>query len=56
MKIEEKDGTIREMTKTEVRIYLGEAWMFCRDCGGKLYSFDGHKDAAISCPTKNECN
>jgi hypothetical protein len=33
----------------------GEAWMWCSDCGGKLYSFDGNEDKNIKCPTKKEC-
>ena len=28
----------------------GEAWMMCSDCGGKLYSFDGERDADRHCP------
>lgn len=35
---------------------IGEAWMFCLDCGGRLYKFDGDNDNAIKCPTPNECD
>ena len=32
------------------RLELGEAWMMCRECGARLYSFDGHEDLDKSCP------
>ena len=28
----------------------GHAWMMCRECGGKLYDFDGHQDSDRPCP------
>jgi hypothetical protein len=34
----------------ESRLAMGEAHMMCNDCGAKLYSFDGNKDASRSCP------
>ena len=35
----------------EMRLRYGEAYMFCEDCGVKLYSFDGNKDASRNaCP------
>jgi len=37
------------------RLQLGEAWMFCNDCGAKLYSFDGEEDKDIGCPHKDKC-
>lgn len=36
--------------KKAQRLYLGEAWMLCNQCGGKLYSFDGNSDASHDCP------
>lgn len=39
----------------EDRLYFGEAWMWCKDCSGKLYSFDGTQDQSIPCPTKEQC-
>jgi len=45
----------KEKTLTEIRLSLGEAWMFCCDCGVKLYSFDGFNDKMINCPTPKEC-
>ena len=36
--------------KTENRLTLGEAYMLCNECGAKLYSFDGNKDADKPCP------
>lgn len=38
------------MQNTDIRLELGEAWMMCSDCGGKLFSFDGHQDAERRCP------
>lgn len=37
-------------TYYEIRLQMGEAYMFCEDCGAKLYSFDGHQDASRKCP------
>lgn len=38
------------MSPTEMRLYLGEAWMHCNQCGGKLFSFDGDRDGSRGCP------
>jgi hypothetical protein len=35
--------------RVSIRLSLGEAWMYCEDCGAKLYSFDGDKDASQKC-------
>lgn len=35
------------------RLDLGEAWMWCSECGSKLYSFDGIKDQERGCPYRN---
>lgn len=40
------------LSQTEARRLLGEAWMMCNECGGKLWSFDGERDADRSCPYK----
>jgi hypothetical protein len=40
----------QKMTNTELRLAMGEAYMFCEDCGAKLYSFDGNMDASKRCP------
>ncbi len=37
-------------TNRDIRLAAGEAHMMCRDCGAKLYSFDGNEDADRSCP------
>lgn len=37
------------------RLAMGEAYMMCNDCRGKLYSFDGHQDSSRDCPTPSEC-
>lgn len=34
------------------RLEMGNAWMMCSECGGKLYDFDGHEDASRQCPFK----
>lgn len=39
----------------ENRLAMGEAWMWCNECGSKLYSFDGHKDRDIKCPYADAC-
>jgi hypothetical protein len=36
------------------RLLLGEAYMFCRECGARLYSFDGKEDADMDCPYKKD--
>lgn len=38
--------------KTDNRLALGKAWMWCSDCGAKLCSFDGNKDSSRGCPKK----
>lgn len=38
--------------QTRLRLDSGHAWMICEECGGKLYDFDGHKDASRCCPYK----
>lgn len=51
MKTSHPEPAERRLTQTEVRLQLrGEAWMMCRDCGGKLWSFDGDEDANRHCP------
>jgi len=36
--------------RNDLRLYLGNAWMYCNECGAKLHDFDGDKDADRSCP------
>jgi len=47
------------MSKTyhEERLETGEAYLMCNDCGARLWSFDGNKDADRNCPYKvnNKC-
>lgn len=45
--------TAIEMPMT--RLEWGEAWMMCRDCNAKLYSFDGNQDQSIPCPHPQKC-
>lgn len=33
----------------------GEAWVFCEDCMGRLYSTDGYEDYTVPCPDIEEC-
>ena len=33
----------------------GEAWMYCKDCNAKLYSFDGNNDTSTRCPHPEKC-
>ncbi len=40
----------QEPARESVRLFLGEAWMMCHECGAKLWSFDGHEDRSRSCP------
>ena len=42
-------------TAGEIRLSLGEAWMYCSDCNARLYSFDGYRDTARKCPHLKEC-
>jgi len=37
------------------RLDLGEAWMWCKDCMAKLYSFDGYEDKSRPCPHPDKC-
>jgi hypothetical protein len=46
LKKEEK----KQLSQYEARLCLGEAWMWCVDCGAKLYSFDGNEDGSRKCP------
>lgn len=39
----------------EIRREMGEAYMRCRDCGARLYSFDGTQDADEPCPYGKNC-
>lgn len=39
----------------ETRLELGEAWMWCRGCMAKLYSFDGYEDKSRPCPDPQKC-
>jgi hypothetical protein len=41
--------------RMKIRRILGEAWMMCKDCGAKLYSFDGFEDSSRHCLTPTEC-
>lgn len=34
----------------------GEAWMICNECGAKLWSRDGDRDADTKCPYKKGVN
>lgn len=36
------------------RLKNGHAWMMCRECGVKLYDFDGYKDLSQPCPYKKD--
>lgn len=38
------------------RLRFGEAYMFCRSCGARLYSFEGTQDQDRPCPTPGECS
>lgn len=38
------------------RLLMGEAFMMCSDCGGKLYSFDGDQDRGRPCPHPQKCS
>jgi hypothetical protein len=40
------------VNRSEIRLAMGEAWMHCNECGGKLWSFDGDEDASRGCPYK----
>lgn len=46
-------------SRTIRRLQMGEAYMMCRECGARLYSFDGDVDQSRSCPyekgPKGEC-
>jgi hypothetical protein len=44
----------KERDRTKERLTLGEAWMWCNECGAKLYSFDGHDDKDKRCPYKKD--
>lgn len=54
MKLHSLDNK-EEPTPGEIRLSLGEAWMYCSDCNAKLYSFDGVKDTCRKCPHPKEC-
>lgn len=41
---------INNLTQKEVRLYYGEAYMHCNECGARLYSFDGDSDLDKPCP------
>ena len=45
-----KEIDVRQLSNTEKRLLLGEAWALCTGCNGKLWSFDGESDKVISCP------
>lgn len=34
------------------RLDLGNAWMWCAECGAKLWDFDGYEDQSRRCPYK----
>lgn len=40
--------------KMKERLELGEAYMICRECGARLYSFDGSQDRDTQCPYKKD--
>ncbi len=42
------------LERTARRLEAGEAYMICNECGGKLYSFDGSRDADRSCPYRRD--
>lgn len=46
---------VNEKQRHLTRLQLGEAFMHCSDCGGKLYSFDGDQDRARPCPHPKKC-
>ena len=55
----QEDKTEPRANPPPVRLLMGEAWMMCRDCNGKLFSFDGEEDASRSCPYRGrdgKCN
>jgi len=41
------------------RLEVGNAWMWCNECGAKLYEFDGDDDKDKACPyvkdSKGQC-
>lgn len=39
-----------EVNKKITRLDLGNAWMWCNECGAKLYEFDGDSDRDKPCP------
>jgi len=43
------------LSHAEARLRMGEAYMMCRDCGARLYSFDGEQDASCPCPNPKRC-
>lgn len=45
----------QEKLKIPDRRLMGEAWMWCSECGARLHSFDGYEDDAMSCPFPSEC-
>ncbi len=52
----ERTGDVNDSDSEEekpFRLYLGEAWMMCKECGAKLYSFDGDVDGSRMCPYKS---
>jgi hypothetical protein len=49
-----EERKIKEKTMRSRRLTLGEAYMFCKECGAKLHSFDGTEDAYQACPYKKD--
>jgi hypothetical protein len=43
----------QEFDRVEARLASGEAYMMCNECGAKLWSFDGNRDADRTCPYKH---
>ena len=53
------EGNVERIDPKAARMVLGEAWMMCGECNGKLFSFDGETDGVRPCPYKGKdgkCN
>lgn len=38
------------------RLDLGNAWMWCAECGAKLWEFDDYEDQSRRCPYKKNAD
>jgi len=53
-----KDNSSENKSYADIRKEFGEAYMMCRECGSRLWSFDGNEDSDRDCPYKKngECD